>query len=67
VILVGGMTRMPAVQQAVKTEFFGREPCKGVHPDEVVALGAAVQGAALVDDSQADDPARRDPARRSAS
>ncbi len=50
VILVGGMTRMPRVQQAV-AEFFGREPCAGVHPDEVVALGAAVQGAALVDAS----------------
>src|SRR6187455_1161351 len=47
VILVGGMTRMPRVQQAV-AEFFGLEPCKGVHPDEVVALGAAIQGAALV-------------------
>jgi molecular chaperone DnaK len=51
VVLVGGMTRMPKVQLAV-TEFFGREPCKGVHPDEVVGLGAAVQGAALVDESQ---------------
>ena len=51
VILVGGMTRMPLVQRAV-TEFFEREPCKGVHPDEVVALGAAIQGAALVDDAQ---------------
>jgi molecular chaperone DnaK len=51
VILVGGMTRMPRVQSAV-AEFFGREPSKNVHPDEVVALGAAVQGAALVDDSQ---------------
>jgi len=50
VILVGGMTRMPRIQEAVQ-EFFGREPCKGVHPDEVVALGAAVQGAALVDTS----------------
>ncbi|MBK7154513.1 MAG: molecular chaperone DnaK [Sandaracinaceae bacterium] len=47
VILVGGMTRMPAIQRVV-TEFFEREPCKGVHPDEVVALGAAIQGAALV-------------------
>ena len=51
VILVGGMTRMPRVQDAVR-QFFGREPCKGVHPDEVVALGAAVQGAALVDESK---------------
>jgi molecular chaperone DnaK len=46
VILVGGMTRMPRVQRAVR-EFFGREPCKGVHPDEVVALGAAIQAHAL--------------------
>jgi molecular chaperone DnaK len=46
VILVGGMTRMPAVQIAVK-EFFGRDPHKGVNPDEVVAVGAAIQGAAL--------------------
>src|SRR5262249_992047 len=49
VILVGGMTRMPRVQQAV-AEFFGLEPCKGVHPDEVVALGASIQGAALTDE-----------------
>jgi molecular chaperone DnaK len=49
VILVGGMTRMPKIQQAVAA-FFEREPCKGVHPDEVVALGAAIQGAALVTD-----------------
>src|SRR4051812_8801541 len=48
VILVGGMTRMPKIQEAV-SEFFGREPCKGVHPDEVVALGAGIQGAALMD------------------
>ncbi len=48
VILVGGMTRMPRVQQAVK-EFFGREPCRGVHPDEVVALGAAIQAHALTE------------------
>ena len=41
VILVGGMTRMPAIQHAV-AEFFEREPCRGVHPDEVVALGAAL-------------------------
>jgi molecular chaperone DnaK len=46
VILVGGMTRMPKVQEAVKT-FFGREPHKGVNPDEVVAVGAAIQGAVL--------------------
>ena len=46
VVLVGGMTRMPAVQKAVK-QFFGRDPHKGVNPDEVVAAGAALQGAAL--------------------
>jgi molecular chaperone DnaK len=50
VILVGGMTRMPLIQSRV-AEFFGLEPCKGVHPDEVVALGAAIQAAALVDES----------------
>jgi molecular chaperone DnaK len=50
VVLVGGMTRMPRVQKVV-AEFFEREPCKGVHPDEVVALGAAIQGAALIDES----------------
>ena len=50
VILVGGMTRMPKVQSAVAS-FFGLEPCKGVHPDEVVALGAAIQGAALMEDT----------------
>lgn len=49
VVLVGGMTRMPKVQDAVKT-FFGREPHKGVNPDEVVALGAAVQGGVLQGD-----------------
>lgn len=49
VILVGGQTRMPRVQQTV-AKFFDRAPCKGVHPDEVVALGAAIQGAALVDE-----------------
>jgi molecular chaperone DnaK len=50
IILVGGMTRMPKVQERV-TKFFERDPCKGVHPDEVVGLGASIQGAALVDDS----------------
>jgi molecular chaperone DnaK len=50
VVLVGGMTRMPAVQAAVKS-FFGRDPHKGVSPDEVVAAGAALQGAALQGDS----------------
>ena len=51
VVLVGGMTRMPKIQQSVQA-FFEKEPNKGVHPDEVVALGAAIQGAALVDDKQ---------------
>ena len=46
VILVGGMTRMPIVQKIVK-EFFGKEPLKGVNPDEVVAIGAAIQGGVL--------------------
>jgi molecular chaperone DnaK len=54
VVLVGGMTRMPKVQELV-AEFFGREPCKGVHPDEVVAMGAAIQGAALIDAAAAPD------------
>lgn len=49
VILVGGMTRMPAVEQKVK-QIFGREPHKGVNPDEVVAVGAAIQGAVLTGD-----------------
>src|SRR3989338_332124 len=49
VILVGGMTRMPKVIEAVK-EFFGREPHKGVNPDEVVAIGAAIQGGVLKGD-----------------
>ena len=46
VILVGGMTRMPAVQRAVQ-DFFGKEPHKGVNPDEVVAIGAAIQAGVL--------------------
>jgi molecular chaperone DnaK len=46
VLLVGGMTRMPLVQRLVK-EFFGREPHKGINPDEVVAVGAAIQGGVL--------------------
>ena len=46
VILVGGMTRMPAVQERVR-KIFGKEPHKGVNPDEVVAVGAAIQGAVL--------------------
>lgn len=49
VILVGGMTRMPKVAEAVK-QFFGKEPHKGVNPDEVVAMGAAIQGAVLKGD-----------------
>lgn len=49
VILVGGSTRIPKVQQVVK-ELFGREPHKGVNPDEVVALGAAIQGGVLAGD-----------------
>ncbi len=49
VILVGGMTRMPAVQKKVK-EIFGKEPKKGVNPDEVVALGAAIQAGVLAGD-----------------
>ncbi|MGE0409567.1 MAG: molecular chaperone DnaK, partial [Amphiplicatus sp.] len=49
VILVGGMTRMPKVQEVVK-QFFGRDPHKGVNPDEVVALGAAIQAGVLQGD-----------------
>ncbi|PIW28321.1 MAG: molecular chaperone DnaK [Rhodobacterales bacterium CG15_BIG_FIL_POST_REV_8_21_14_020_59_13] len=49
VVLVGGMTRMPKVQEAVKA-FFGREPHKGVNPDEVVAMGAAIQAGVLQGD-----------------
>src|SRR5437773_9278480 len=47
VVLVGGMTRMPRVQQMVK-DVFGKEGHKGVNPDEVVAIGAAIQGAQLL-------------------
>ncbi|HEY8868254.1 MAG TPA: molecular chaperone DnaK [Candidatus Limnocylindrales bacterium] len=50
VILVGGMTRMPAVQEAVKALFGGKEPHKGVNPDEVVAVGAAIQAGVLAGD-----------------
>jgi molecular chaperone DnaK len=46
VILVGGQTRMPRIQQVVR-DFFGKEPHKGINPDEVVAIGAAIQGAVL--------------------
>ncbi|MFN1836228.1 molecular chaperone DnaK [Balneola sp. MJW-20] len=49
VILVGGSTRIPKIQQAVK-EFFGKDPSKGVNPDEVVAVGAAIQGGVLSGD-----------------
>lgn len=49
IILVGGTTRIPAIQDAVK-QFFGKEPSKGVNPDEVVALGAAIQGGVLAGD-----------------
>ena len=49
IVLVGGMTRMPAVQEAVK-KFFGKEPHKGVNPDEVVAIGAAIQAGVLQGD-----------------
>ncbi|MCC6906183.1 MAG: Hsp70 family protein, partial [Anaerolineae bacterium] len=49
VVLVGGMTRMPAVQQAVR-DFFGKDPHKGVNPDEVVGIGAAIQAGVLAGD-----------------
>jgi len=49
VIMVGGSTRIPAIQEAVK-KFFGKEPNKGVNPDEVVAIGAAIQGGVLAGD-----------------
>jgi len=49
IVLVGGMTRMPKVQEVVKT-FFGKEPHRGVNPDEVVAIGAAIQGGVLQGD-----------------
>ena len=49
IILVGGTTRIPAIQDAVK-KFFGKDPSKGVNPDEVVALGAAIQGGVLAGD-----------------
>lgn len=52
VLLVGGMTRMPAIQEAVKG-FFNQDPTKGVNPDEVVALGAAIQAAVLSGDNEA--------------
>ena len=49
IVLVGGMTRMPAIQEAVR-KFFGKEPHKGVNPDEVVAIGAAIQAGVLAGD-----------------
>jgi molecular chaperone DnaK len=51
ILLVGGMSRMPRIQKAVR-EFFGKEPSRGVHPEEVVALGAAIQGHALANPQQ---------------
>ena len=54
VVLVGGQTRMPKVQEAVQ-QFFGREPHKGVNPDEVVAIGAAIQGGVLSGDEGVKD------------
>ncbi len=54
VLLVGGMTRMPAVVEAVK-KIFGKEPSKGVNPDEAVAMGAAIQAAVLQGDSSVKD------------
>ena len=51
VILVGGSTRIPAIQNLVE-EFFGKKPSKGVNPDEVVAVGAAIQGGVLSGDVQ---------------
>ena len=54
VILVGGQTRMPKVQEAVQ-QLFGKEPHKGVNPDEVVAIGAAIQGGVLAGDEEVKD------------
>jgi molecular chaperone DnaK len=54
IILVGGQTRMPKIQEVV-TEFFGKEPHQGVNPDEVVAIGAAIQGAVLAGDEDVKD------------
>ena len=51
IILVGGMTRMPKVQEAIRV-FFGMAPCKGVHPEEVVAIGAAVQAYSLENEAE---------------
>ena len=54
VVLVGGSTRIPKVQQLLK-DYFGKEPSKGINPDEAVAYGAAVQGAILAGDEFTDD------------
>ncbi len=54
VILVGGTTRMPAIQKSVE-DYFGKKPSKGINPDEVVALGAAIQGAIIGGDFQQED------------
>ena len=51
IVLVGGLTRMPKVQEAIRA-FFGMSPCKGVHPEEVVAIGAAVQAYSLEEESE---------------
>ena len=61
VILVGGQTRMPKVQEIVQ-KFFGKEPHKGVNPDEVVAIGAAIQGGVLGGRGEGRAAARRHPA-----
>ncbi len=54
IVMVGGMTRMPLIQKKVE-EFFGKKPHQGVNPDEVVAVGAAIQGAVLAGDESVDD------------
>ena len=59
VVLVGGMTRMPKVIEVVK-QFFGKEPHKGVNPDEVVAIGAAIQAGVLQGEVKDVSPSRRD-------
>jgi molecular chaperone DnaK len=59
VILVGGQTRMPAVQKKVE-EFLGKAPRKGVHPDEVVAMGAAIQGEALISAAEPEKAGERE-------
>ena len=61
IVLVGGMTRMPAVQERVE-KIFGKDPNKGVNPDEVVAMGAAIQGAVLTGDVKDVSAARCDAA-----